>query len=194
MSVYGNGFWSELDGVRGSGRVEVRETHWGLIIKDADKGANKDHISEGILKVLGVVDLFASVLPWGYTGGPLGDAAFMTQLSLSAAFIVTGFGIYTHAGRGFRQEVHLDGIQSEVRFATRNSRDISTVRRQIPMMLVQSCFLKRTKAKKASAQLHLRLKSKGPTLRIASGEERNLVPVLEQMADLIKVTERSKRF
>ncbi|MBT8459569.1 MAG: hypothetical protein KJN60_07875 [Boseongicola sp.] len=194
MSVYGNEFWSRLDSSRKTGRVEVRETHWGMIIRDADAETGRDYIAEGIMKILAVIVLFASVIPWTFSGNGLGDAAFMTQLSLSAAFFVTGFGIYAHAGRGFRQEVHLDGIQSEVRFATRNSRNISTIRRQIPMMHVQSCFLKRTKAKKASAQLHLRLKSSGQTLMIAGGDERNLVPVLEQMADLIKVTERSKRF
>lgn len=194
MSVYGNGFWSQLDNTKKSGRIVVRETHWGMIIRDADAENGGDYVAEGILKILSIVVLFASVLPWAFTGTGLGDATFMTQLSLSAAFFVTGFGIYAHAGRGFRQEVHLDGIQSEVRFATRNSRNISTIRRQIPMMHVQSCFLKRTKSKKASAQLHLRLKSSNQTLLIASGEERNLVPVLEQMADLIKVTERSKRF
>lgn len=187
MSVYGDAFWSELEGARNCGHVEVRQTHWGMIIKDAGAGTNCDHIPEGVLKILDVV-------AWDYAIGPLGNAAFMTQLCLSAAFIVTGFGIYTHAGRGFRQEVHLDGLRSEVRFATRSSRNISKVRRKIPMMHVQSCFRKRTKAKKASAELHLRLKSNGQTLRIASGDERNLVPVLEQMADLIKVTERSRRF
>ena len=194
MSVYGNGFWSQLDGAKKKERIVVRETHWGMIIRGAESDDTKDYLAEGVLRLLAVAVLFASVLPWVITESGLGDAVLMVQMSLSAAFFVTGFGIYAHAGRGFRQEVHLDGIQSEVRFATRNSRNISTIRRQIPMMHVQSCFLKRTKAKKASAELHLRLKSKGQTLLIAKGEERNLVPVLEQMADLIKVTERSQRF
>mgnify|MGYP001812612239 CR=1 FL=1 len=115
MSVCGDAFWSELEGARNCGHVDVRQTHWAMIIKDAEAGTNCDHIPEGVLKILDVV-------AWDYAIGPLGNAAFMTQLSLSAAFVVTGFGIYTHAGRGFRQEVHLDGLQSEVRFATRNSR------------------------------------------------------------------------
>ena len=86
MSVYVDAFWSELEGARNCGHVEVRQTHWGMIIKDAGAGTNCDHIPEGVLKILDVV-------AWDYAIGPLGNAAFMTQLCLSAAFIVTGFGI-----------------------------------------------------------------------------------------------------
>lgn len=177
-----------------SGQIIVHETHWGMIIRDTDAGNRLDHLAEGLLKILAVAVLFASVLPRVLAGDGLGGTVVTTQMSLSAAFLATGIGIYVYAGRGFRREVHLDGIQREVRFATRNSRNISTIRRQIPMMHVQSCFLKRTKSKKAAAQLLLRLISSGQPFLIASGEEHNLVPVLEQMDDLIKVTERSKRF
>ncbi len=190
MSIYGNAFWSQLEGSRKDNRVTTRETHWGLIIKEGNTGANSDFVAEGILKILAIMTLFASVIPWVLPGGALSDGTLMMQMSLSAAFFVTGFGIYTHAGRGFRQEFHIDGIQSEVRFATRNSRDVTTIRRRIPMMHVQSCFLKRTKSKNTPAQLHLRLKSNNQSIPIAGGDERVLVPVLEQMADLIKVTER----
>ena len=104
---------------------------------------------------------------------------------MGAAFLVIGFGVYTYARPGFHQEVHLDAIQGDVHFATRNSRNISNIRRRIPMTHVQSGLLKRTKSKNAPTQLHLCLKSRGPSLPIAGGEEHNRVPILEQMADLI---------
>ena len=116
------------------------------------------------------------------------------QMSLSTAFLVTGFGVYAHAGRGFHKEVHIDGLQSEVRLATRNSRGQATIRQNIPMMHIVSCFMRLTKSKKAPAELHLRLKSPNKTVPIASGQERIVVPVLEQIADLIKVTERHARY
>ena len=163
----------------------VRETHWGLVIKDAETGITCDFVAEGILKTLAVAKIFAPILPWASPEGSLGDAALMAQLSLSAAFLVIGFGVDTYAGRGFRQEVHLDAIQGDVRFATRNSRNISNIRRRIPMTHVQSCFLKRSKSKNAPTHLHLCLKSRSPSLPIAGGEERNRVPILEQMADFI---------
>ena len=84
----------------------------------------------------------------------------------------------------------MDAIQGDVRCATRNSRNISNIRRRIPMTHVQSGLLKRTKSKNAPAQLHLCLKSKGHALPIASGEERNRVSILEQMEDLLRMTER----
>ncbi len=193
MSVYGTAFWSQLDGNPKTNPIVASETHWGLIIKNVAGGKSGGFFAEGVLKILAIVMLFGSILPWAFTSGALGQGALMTQMSLSAAFFVTGFGVYSHAGRGFRQEVHIDGIQSEVRFAARNSRDISSIRRRIPMMHVQSCFMTRTNGKTGAAQLHLRLKSSNQTLVIASGLERNLVPILKQMADLIKVTKRRSR-
>ena len=55
MSVYGNGFWSQMDGSRTKGLIIVRETHWGMIIKDADIDGHSDFVSEGILKILAIV-------------------------------------------------------------------------------------------------------------------------------------------
>ena len=194
MSVYGIAYWLQLDRSRKTNRVVVRETRWGLVIEGAETGTTCDFVAEGILKILAVANLFAPILPWVSPEGSLGDATLMAQLSLSVAFLVIGFGVDAYAGRGFRQEVHLDAIQGDVRFATRNSRNISNIRRRIPMTHVQSGLLKRTKSKNIPTQLHLCLKSKGPSLPIASGEKHNRVSILEQMEDRLRMTERRARF
>lgn len=194
MSVYGNDFWSKMDAPKGTKHVVVRETHWGLILTVGHRSENGGFLAETILKLLAICTLFAAILPWVVQTGLISNGTLLMQMSLSAAFFVTGFGIYAHAGRGFQQEVHIDGIQSEIRFATRNSHGASSIRRRVPMRHIKSCFMKLTPSKRAPAQLHLKLKSSGQPLPIAVGEERVLVPVLEQIADFIKVTERHARY
>ena len=194
MSVYGNDFWSKLDDGHSKSPIEVRETHWGLVIADQRKLGGTGFFAETVLKLLAVCTLFASIIPWVVETSAIGIGSLMMQMSLSTAFLVTGFGIYAHAGRGFHREVHIDGIQSEVRFATRNSRGETNVRERIPMMHIVSCFMRLTTSKKTPAELLLRLKSPKKILPIARGQERVVVPVLEQIADLIKVTERNARY
>ena len=194
MSVFGNDFWSKTDDGTSKSPIKIRETHWGLIISDGRKKDCGGSFAETVLKLLAICTLFASIIPWVIETSPIGSGILMMQMSLSTAFLVTGFGVYAHAGRGFHQEVHIDGLESEVRLATRNSRGETTIRQSIPMMHIVSCFMRLTKSKKAPAELHLRLKSRNKTVPIASGQERVVVPVLEQIADLIKVTERHARY
>ena len=63
MSVYEISYWLQLDSSRKNNREIVRETHWGLVIKDAEPGTTCDFVAEGILKILAVANLFAPILP-----------------------------------------------------------------------------------------------------------------------------------
>ena len=194
MSISEAAFCSQHENFNETPTVIVDEAHWGLIVRGADKAASKDAVLESILKLLSIAVLFAAIAPWVYTDPALGLATGMTQMSLSAAFFVAGFGVYSHAGRGFRQEVHLDAIDAEIRFATRNSRNISTTRERIPMMHVQGCFLKPNATKSGDAQILLRLKSTNRILTLATGPEYRLLAVLDQMARIVNVSETRGRF
>ena len=77
MSVCGIAYWLQLDRSRKTNRVVVRETHWGLVIKDAETSITCDFVAEGILIILAVANLFAPILPWVSPEGSLGDATLM---------------------------------------------------------------------------------------------------------------------
>ncbi len=192
MTVHADAFWNQLDLGRRSDRMAVRETHWGFVLTDRPSESNDGFAAEAGLKVMSVVMLFASILPWVVAGGALAETTILAKIALSAAFFFVGFAVYFHANRGFRQEAQVDGVRQEVRFVTRNSRNISSLRRKIAMSDIESCFLNRSKGGGSNAKMLLRLKSRNQPLAVASGVERDLVPALERMADIVKSTRRGR--
>jgi hypothetical protein len=188
MSVYADTFWNQIDIARRSDPLNVRQTHWGFIVSDRPSTQNNGAVAEATLKVLAIALLFSSIIPWIALGGGLAAATLALKSAHTAAFFAVGLAVYWHAGRGFRQEFHVDGVRQELRLATRNSRNISTVRHRIPMSAVESCFLKRSKTSVSATKMLLRLKGRQVPLTIASGNEGDLLPILERIVELIKST------
>ena len=188
MTVHANTFWNQLDIARKSEPLTVRKTHWGFIVSDGTSTQNNGAFAEATLKILSIVLLFSSIIPWIAFGGGLAAGTLALKVAHTAAFFSVGLAVYWHAGRGFRQEIQVDRLKKELRLATRNSRNISTIRNRIPMVNVESCFLKRSKASAATTKMLLRMKGRQVPLTIASGNERDLLPILERMVELIKST------
>jgi hypothetical protein len=188
MTVHADNFWNQLDIGRRSDPLSIRETHWGLVISDAPGGTGDGHTAEAVLKVLSIGLMFCASAPWLFDTGILGSLPFAMAPAISSGFLVTGFAVYTHAGRGFRQEIQVDGAKRELRVARRNSRNISTIRRTIAMRDVESCFLKRSKSSGSNAQLFIRLKGQSQPLAVATGREGDLVPILERTIELVKTS------
>ncbi|MGI9390177.1 MAG: hypothetical protein ACR2O1_08990 [Boseongicola sp.] len=190
MSVHADTFWNQLDISRRNDPLSVRPTHWGIIVADRTSVKGNGAIAEAILKVLAVILMFSSIIPWISIGSEFATGSLTLKIAHTVSFFSVGLAVYWHAGRGFLQEFHADSIRQELRLATRNSRNISFARQRIPMAAVESCFLKRSKASMASTKMLLRLKGRQMPLTIASGNERDLLPVLEQVVELIKTTRR----
>jgi len=188
MSVHADTFWNQLDIARRNDPLSVRDKHWGFIVSDRTSMQNNGAFAEASLKVLSIVMLFGSTIPWIALGGGLAAGTLALKVAFTASFFMVGLAVYWHAGRGFRQEIQVDRLKKELRLATRNSRNTSTVSNRIPMVTVESCFLKRSKASAAKTKMLLRLKGRQMPLTIASGNERDLLPVLERMVDMIKST------
>ena len=191
MSVHADTFWNQLDIARRNEPLAVRQTHWGFIVSDRTSTQNNGAVAEAILKVLAIALLFSSIIPWIALGGGLAAGTLALKSAHTVAFFAVGVAVYWHAGRGFKQEIHVDGVRQELRLATRNSRNTSTVRRRIPMATVESCFLKRSKMSVSTTKMLLRLKGRQVPLTIASGNERDLLPILERMVELVKSTRRA---
>ncbi len=188
MSVHADTFWNQLDIARKSDPLTVRQTHWGFIVSDRTSMQSNGAVAEAILKVLSIALLFSSIIPWIALGGGLAAGTLALKAAHTVAFFAVGLAVYWHAGRGFRQEIQVDRVRLEIRLATRNSRNISTVRHRIPMATVESSFLKRSKSSVSATKMLLRLKGRQVPLTIASGNERDLLPILERIVELIKST------
>ena len=188
MSVHADTFWNQLDIARRNDPLTVRETHWGFIVSDRMSMQNIGAVAEATLKVLAIVMLFSSIIPWIALGGGLAAGTLALKVAHTTAFFMVGLAVYWHAGRGFRQEIQVDCVRKELRLATRNSRGISTPKRRITMVAIESCFLKRSKASAATTKMLIRLKGRQMPLTIASGNERDLLPILERMVEMIKST------
>ncbi|MGI9394139.1 MAG: hypothetical protein ACR2OY_05790 [Boseongicola sp.] len=191
MSVLTNTFWSQFDLARRNDPLAVRDTHWGFIVSDRTSMRNDGVVAEATLKILSIALLFGSIIPWITVGGDLAAVTILLKVAHSASFFTVGLAVYWYAGSGFRQEFHVDGLRQEIRLATRNSRDKSTVRHRIPMAAIESCFLKRSKASGSRTKMLLRLKGRPLPRMIASGNERDLLPILEQLVELVKSTRRT---
>ena len=188
MSVHADIFWNQLDIARRNEPLCVRQTHWGFIVSDRTSTQNNGAVAEATLKVLAIVLLFSSIIPWIALGGGLAAGTLALKAAHTVAFFAVGLAVYWHAGRGFLQEIQVDRVRLEIRLATRNSRNISTVRHRIPMAAVESCFLKRSKSSVSATKMLLRMKSRQFPLTIASGKERDLLPILERIVELVKST------
>ena len=190
MSVLTDTFLSQLDLVRSDEPLAVRDTHWGFIVSDRTSKNNNGAVAEATLKLLSIALLFGSIIPWITNGGNLAGVTILLKVAHTVSFFAVGLAVYRYAGRGFQLEIHVDGVRHEIWLATRNSRNKSTVRHRIPMAAVESCFLKRSKASASTTKMLLRLKGRQLPLMIASGNERDLLPILEQLVDFVKSTRR----
>ncbi len=192
MSVHADTFWNQLDIARRNDPLTTRDTHWGFIVSDRTSAQDSGAIAEATLKVLSIVLLFSSIIPWIALGGGLAAGTLTLKMAHTAAFFSVGLAVYWHAGRGFRQEIQVDVVRQEIRLSTRNSRNISTAKRRIPMAAIESCFLKRSKASVAMTKMLLRVKGRQMPLTIASGSERDLLPILERIFELVKSTRQAR--
>lgn len=190
MSVHADTFWTQLEFGRRKDALNVRNTHWGFIVSDSNSLRNNGAVAEATLKILSIILLFSSIIPWIAIGAELAASAFLPRIAHSASFFAVGIAVYWHAGRGFRQEIHVDSVLQELRLVTRNSRNTSFTRKRIPMKVIESCFLKRSKASAANTTMLLRLKGRQMPQTIASGNESDLLPILERLVELVKSTRR----
>ena len=193
MTVHADSFWGQLDMLRRTDTLSIRETHWGFVLADRNADARQGQLAEGLLKLLGVFLLFAAPLPWIAGGTALDDLTTTVRLSLSLATLAVGIAVYVHASRGFLSELQVDGVRHELRLARRNARNISHVQRRLPFQQVESCFVKRSKANGGGATLFVRLKGRAQPLMLASGQERDLVPALERTIELVKSSQKNIR-
>ncbi len=131
-------FYGQIETGRRSAPLQMRETSWGYIVAEKTSGSDDGHHAEAILRVLAVFMLFSSILPWVYFGGDLANNTIAAKLALSSGFFVIGVAAYLHAGRGFKNEIQIDSERREFRLATRNSRNIASVRRTIKMNNIES--------------------------------------------------------
>ncbi|QMU59785.1 MAG: hypothetical protein GKR98_17335 [Boseongicola sp.] len=186
MTVHANAFYGQIETGRRSAPLQMRETSWGYIVAEKTSGSDDGHHAEAILRVLAVFMLFSSILPWVYFGGDLANNTIAAKLALSSGFFVIGVAAYLHAGRGFKNEIQIDSERREFRLATRNSRNIASVRRTIKMNNIDSCFLKRSTRRHATSQMFLRLRGRAQPIAIAAGSERELRPMLERIAYVVR--------
>ena len=191
MSIHTDQIQSSLDIFRKPDPLNLRETHWGYVVTEGTTKRNSGVAAEATMKVLSIVLMFGSIIPWVAIGGELAAGAIPLKIAHSVSIFAVGVAVYWHAGRGFKQEIHVDGTRQEFRLATRNSRNISTIRRRIPMAAIESCFLKRSKTSASMTKMLLRLKGRQFPLSIASGKEHDLLPILERLAEVVKSTRRT---
>jgi len=185
MSAYSTSFWYGRDLAAVGEGLRLKNTAWGARLTGLTT-VRTANLLEASLKVLAIFAVLLAIALWA---APVGGV-LVARLAITVGFLAVGMAIYQYGGRGFRQEVEFDGVRGTIRLVTRNARGTSYVRRRIPMVEAESCYLGRSKTPGAPSQLYLRLKGRVSPLAIGEGDEAELVPVLERLAEIVKSARR----
>lgn len=154
--------------------VEISETFWGYIVREAQDRFDRESVTESGLRFLGLILVLAAYGQWLLPGSLFLENVLAMKMVMSFVFAATGVGLYMFASRGFRQEVQVDIGRRELRFVARNSRGHSRLQSRIPMDGVESAFVKRNKDVSGGATLYIRLHGVDAALQVLSGKNSDL--------------------
>ncbi|MEM9708456.1 MAG: hypothetical protein AAF871_06640 [Pseudomonadota bacterium] len=156
---------------RDASSVPVTETHWGYILREAERPWGGVALAEASCRFLGLVLVIAAYAQWLIPASLFPSDPLSTKISLSIILSVGGAGVYYLANRGLRREVQVDTAERQVRFARRSVRGRPNVIRVVPFEAISGVFVNR---REGGAELCLRLEGFDTSVRLASGVERDL--------------------
>jgi|GEM_PF-2807337 len=184
MNAVGADFWSSTGSSRVKSRLKFRDTNWGFAVEVVSNSNGQKSVAETAFKAVGIgMLLMGGWIALPQMGFQVVDS--MTRLGLSAAFVIIGFSLFTYASRGFVPELRIDTNRREVAIGTMSSRGLFTPRKTISAKDVQSFFLLRAK-NNSPATLCARRRNGNTMVKIMSGTEADLVPVLERISEAFR--------
>lgn len=190
MSALQQELWRSIDDRSYKTAIRTKETSSGFAFSEPSGKLGPDALAEGALKAGALSVMIASSFMWFIPLAQL-PMGMTGRATITAIAMFLGYGIFRYANRGFAEEYVIDS--ATLRIFTRNTNDEATLRRTIPLHRIEAGFIRRPANRRRKSQINLRLRRTAEPLQLVSGDEAELVPLLERIMLKAQDSTRTRR-
>ena len=183
---------SARDGKRAATAPFVEDMAWGYVIHPL--GVQVSAHWETASRFVGLILVLAAYGQWLVPAAAFGGDALVAKTVLSFLLGLAGATLYWTGSRDRVPEIHVDLTRREIRVAQQNPHARMRVLAAIPMGRVESVCLSGQSDGSGPARLFLRLRGSRRVLRLARGDEADLLGLHRRLCDDLRpVAERVNR-
>lgn len=191
MKAFGAELWGAPGSSLPNSNFRIRKTNWGFAITDTSDRMHGNAL-EKAMKAMGILLIPIGGMLLLAPSQSSAEGIPLTNIGLAVASAFVGIALFAYAKRGMVKELRVDPYKKEVRLGTLNANGDFTLRRTIDTSAAQSFFLIRASAPNP-ARLCARMKKGGQVIRLLSGSESELVPVLERISEALRPADLPKK-
>lgn len=175
-------------------KPRVSDTHWGYVIHQETNRYERETLGHAATRFAGLILVLSAYGQWLLPAALYGPDSVVAKSVLSLALGLLGVLVYWSASRWGGIDLQVDLARRELRLTETSGGGRARLRAVVPMDLVTSAFVARTRDGTTQPKLFLETRDRDELMLVATGEERDLLVLHRRLSyDLRPIEERINR-